>query len=100
MPFRLSPQEATKKTQISAESLNRSAESSFDKCADVFLPTFDFVVKTLKKTALDFGEKLPNSLVFQEKIVTWRSCSRQIKKAIWQSSDVVCKSPEKNRQKF
>ena len=44
-----------------------SAESSFDNFADISPPNFDFVVKILEKTALDFGEKLPNSLVSQEK---------------------------------
>ena len=44
-----------------------SAESSFDNCADSFLPNFVFVVKNFKKTALGFWEKLPNSLVSQEK---------------------------------
>ena len=47
-----------------------SAESSFDNFADIALPNFNFVVKNLEKTALDFGKKLPDSLVFQEKIFT------------------------------
>ena len=113
-PFRLSSQKTTKKHKFrwkseQNNSLDFFRESmcfhkrslrkrgvEFWQLCWFFLPNFDFFVKILKKTALNFGEKLPNSLVFQEKIVTLRSCSRQIKKAIWQSSGVFCKSPKKN----